>query len=185
MCLASEKVTDANRRSTDVRDLLKSMSTVTEIRTSDRHPYAGLFFILLSVALVGVSAGGEFYERHLNIMLFVAISAIVIFAIPLAATTIIAVMALTQCLFFQIHNPSITLGSVEAATLFFAAGIIATIVSRRTMTSLAQKTFLLELRDKSRVAELAAANARLELLARADPLIGIANRRWMMELLNR
>ncbi|MDE1993855.1 MAG: GGDEF domain-containing protein, partial [Rhizobiaceae bacterium] len=28
---------------------------------------AGLFLILLSVALVGVSAGGEFYERHLNI----------------------------------------------------------------------------------------------------------------------
>ena len=146
---------------------------------------AGLFFVLLSVALVGVTAGGEFYERHLNIMLFVAISAIIIFAIPLPATTIVAAMALGLYLFFQIHNPSITVGSVEAATLFFAAGIIATIVSRRTMTILAQKAFLLELRDRSRVAELAAANARLELLARTDPLTGIANRRWMMELLNR
>jgi hypothetical protein len=70
---------------------------------------AGLFFILLSVALVGVNAGGEFYERHLNIMLFVAISAIIIFAIPLAATMIIAVMALGLYLFFQVHNPSITI----------------------------------------------------------------------------
>ncbi len=146
---------------------------------------AGLFFILLSVALVGVTAGGEFYERHLNIMLFVAISAIIIFAIPLPATTTIAAMALGLYLFFQIHNPSITVGSVEAATLFFSAGIIATIVSRRTMTILAQKAFLLELRDRSRVTELASANARLELLARTDPLTGIANRRWMMELLNR
>lgn len=146
---------------------------------------AGLFFTLLSVALVGVNAGGEFYERHLNIMLFVAISAIIIFAIPLLATTTIAIMALGLYLFFQVHNPSITIGSVEAATLFFTAGIIATIVSRRTMTILAQKAFLLELRDRSRVAELAAANARLELLARTDPLTGIANRRWMMELLNR
>ena len=146
---------------------------------------ACLFFILLSVALVGVTAGGEFYERHLNIMLFVAISAIIIFAIPLPATTTIAAMALGLYLFFQIHNPSITVGSVEAATLFFTAGIVATIVSRRTMTILAQKAFLLELRDQSRVAELAAANARLELLARTDPLTGIANRRWMMELLNR
>ncbi|OWK21858.1 hypothetical protein AJ88_12460 [Mesorhizobium amorphae CCBAU 01583] len=34
---------------------------------------AGMFLILLSIALVGVSAGGEFYERHLNIMLFVAL----------------------------------------------------------------------------------------------------------------
>ncbi|WP_407046001.1 hypothetical protein [Mesorhizobium abyssinicae] len=31
---------------------------------------AGVFLILLSVALVGVSAGGEFYERQLNVMLF-------------------------------------------------------------------------------------------------------------------
>ncbi|NTJ66351.1 GGDEF domain-containing protein [Agrobacterium rhizogenes] len=146
---------------------------------------AGLFFILLSVALVGVNAGGEFYERHLNIMLFVAISAIIIFAIPLIATTIIAAMALGLYLFFQMRNPTIALGSSEAATLFFAAGIIATVVSRRTMTILAQKTFLLELRDKGRVAELAAANGRLELLARTDPLTGIANRRWMMELLSR
>lgn len=146
---------------------------------------AGMFFILLSVALVGVNAGGEFYERHLNIMLFVAISAIIIFAIPLLATTIIAAMALGLYLFFQIRNPAITLGSSEAATLFFTAGIMATVVSRRTITILAQKAFLLELRDKSRVAELAAANARLELLARTDPLTGIANRRWMMELLNR
>jgi hypothetical protein len=53
------------------------------------------------------------------------------------------------------------------------------------MTILAQKTFLLELRDQGRVSELAAANTRLELLARTDPLTGIANRRWMMELLNR
>ncbi|RUZ67204.1 GGDEF domain-containing protein, partial [Mesorhizobium sp. M7A.F.Ca.US.003.02.2.1] len=40
---------------------------------------AGMFLILLSVALVGASAGGEFYERQLNVMLFVAITAIIIF----------------------------------------------------------------------------------------------------------
>ncbi|WP_245423976.1 sensor domain-containing diguanylate cyclase [Methylovirgula sp. 4M-Z18] len=146
---------------------------------------AGMFFILLSVALVGVNAGGEFYERHLNIMLFVAVSAIIIFAIPMAATGIIAAMALGLYLFFQIRNPAMAMGSSEAATLFFTAGIVATMVSRRTITILAQKAFLLELRDKSRVAELADANARLELLARTDSLTGIANRRWMMEMLNR
>ncbi len=144
-----------------------------------------MFFILLSVALVGVNAGGEFYERHLNIMLFVAVSAIIIFAIPMAATGIIAAMALGLYLFFQIRNPAMAMGSSEAATLFFTAGIVATMVSRRTITILAQKAFLLELRDKSRVAELADANARLELLARTDSLTGIANRRWMMEMLNR
>ena len=51
------------------------------------------------------------------------------------------------------------------------------------MNILAQKTFLLDCRDQRRVAELADANARLERLARTDPLTGIANRRWMMETL--
>jgi diguanylate cyclase (GGDEF)-like protein len=146
---------------------------------------AGMFLILLSVALVGVSAGGEFYERHLNIMLFVAITAIIIFGVPLAWTATIAAFALGLYLILQLQNPGLAMGSAVAATLFFASGIIATVVARRTMTILAQKTFLLELRDQSRVAALADANARLERLAKTDPLTGIANRRWMMETLDR
>lgn len=145
---------------------------------------AGMFLILLSVALVGVSAGGEFYERHLNIMLFVATTAIIIFGIPLAWTITVASFALGLYLAFQLQNPSLEKGSAVAATLFFSSGIIATVVARRTMTILAQKTFLLEQRDRGRVAELADANAQLERLARTDPLTGIANRRWMMETLN-
>ncbi|MBB3355244.1 diguanylate cyclase (GGDEF)-like protein [Rhizobium sp. BK049] len=143
----------------------------------------GMFLILLSVGLVGVYAGGEFYERHLSIMLFVATSAITIFSVPLAWTIAIACYAL--CLYFilQWYNPLLEAGSVVAATLFFSCGIIATVVARRTMNILAQKTFLLDCRDQRRVAELADANARLERLARTDPLTGIANRRWMMETL--
>lgn len=146
---------------------------------------AGMFLILLSIALVGVSAGGEFYERHLNIMLFVAITAIIIFGIPLAWTVTIAALALGLYLAFQLQNPGIEFGSAVAATLFFASGIFATVAARRIMTILAQKTFLFELRDRRRVAELAEANDRLELLARTDPLTGIANRRWMTETLDR
>ncbi|MGX8012778.1 GGDEF domain-containing protein [Mesorhizobium sp. ORM8.1] len=145
---------------------------------------AGMFLILLSVALVGVSAGGEFYERHLNIMLFVAITAIIIFGIPLAWTVTIAALSLGLYLAFQLQNPAIGFGSAVAATLFFASGIFATVAARRIMTILAQKTFLFELRDRHRVAELAKANDRLELLAKTDPLTGIANRRWMTETLD-
>lgn len=144
----------------------------------------GMFLILLSVALVGVRAGGEYYERHLNIMLFVAISAIIIFSVRLSWTIAIAVLALVLYLVFQVRNPGLAGGSAVAATLFFASGIAATLVARRTMTLLAQKTFLLELRDKSRVSELADANARLQLLARTDALTGIANRRFMAEILD-
>nr|WP_310075231.1 GGDEF domain-containing protein [Phyllobacterium sp. 1468] len=145
---------------------------------------AGMFLILLSIALVGASAGGEFYERHLSIMLFVAITAIIIFAIPLSSTITIAGFSLGLYLVFQLQNPNLEIASSLDATLFFAIGIIATIVARRTMTILAQKTFLLELRDRRRVNQLAEANARLEHLARTDPLTGIANRRWMMETLD-
>ena len=64
-----------------------------------------MFLILLSVALVGVSAGGEFYERHLNIMLFVAITAIIIFSIPLAWTVTIAALALGLYLCLSAAEP--------------------------------------------------------------------------------
>ncbi|WP_181178367.1 diguanylate cyclase [Mesorhizobium sp. B4-1-3] len=144
----------------------------------------GMFLILLSIALVGVAAGGEFYERQLNVMLFVAITAIIIFGIPLVWTVTIAALALGLYLVFQVQNPAIEHGSAIDGTLFFASGIFATVAARRIMTILAQKTFLFELRDRRRVAELARANDRLELLANTDPLTGIANRRWMTETLD-
>jgi diguanylate cyclase (GGDEF)-like protein len=144
-----------------------------------------MFLILLSVALVGVSTGGEFYERHLTIMLFVAVSAIVIFPIPLTWASMIGAFGLGLYLVFQLRNPGIEAGSALAGTLFFASGVAATLVARRTATILAQKTFLLELRDRIRLSDLTDANARLETLARTDPLTGVANRRSMMETLDR
>lgn len=144
-----------------------------------------MLLILLSVTLVGVSTGGEFYERHLTIMLFVAVSAIVIFPIPLTWASMIGAFGLGLYLVFQLRNPGIEAGSALAGTLFFASGVAATIVARRTATILAQKTFLLELRDRIRLSDLTDANARLETLARTDPLTGVANRRSMMEKLDR
>ena len=146
---------------------------------------SGVFLILLSVALVGVNTGGEFYERHLTIMLFVAVTAIVIFPVPLGWAITIGGSALGIYLTFQLRNPGIEVGSALAGTLFFASGVVATVEARRTATILAHKTFLLELRDRSRLSDLTEINARLELLARTDPLTGVANRRSMMETLNR
>ncbi|MET3587874.1 hypothetical protein ABID21_004006 [Pseudorhizobium tarimense] len=61
-----------------------------------------------------------------------------------------------------------------ADALFFAAGVFATVAARQTVNILAYKTFLLVLRDRMRLDELTEANARLELLARTDPLTAIA-----------
>lgn len=147
--------------------------------------HLGVFLILLSVALVGVSSGGEYYERHITIMLFVAVTAIIIFPIPIEWSISIAIFAIGLYLVFQLQNQDIAPGNAIAGALFFASGIAATVVARRTANILAHKTFLLELRDRARLAELTDANARLELLARTDPLTGIANRRWMVETLKR
>ncbi|MCT7664064.1 sensor domain-containing diguanylate cyclase [Shinella kummerowiae] len=147
--------------------------------------HLGVFLILLSVALVGVAAAGEYYERHLTIMLFVAASAIIIFPVPLEWTISIVLAAIGLFLVLQLQNPHVSQGSALAGTHFFASGVGATVVARRTANILSHKTFLLELRDRARLADLTDANGRLELLARTDALTGIANRRWMMEALHR
>ena len=146
---------------------------------------SGMFFILLAVGLMGVAGGGEFYERYLNVMLFVALTGIIIFNVPFAQTVTLAVVALGQYFLFQMQNPTVEIRSTLSAFLFFASGIGATVVARRTMTILAQKSFLLELRDRRRLVELGEANDRLERLSKTDPLTGVANRRWMTEVLER
>lgn len=138
---------------------------------------AGMFVILLAVAMMGHLAGGEFQERYLSIMLFVAVTAVIIFNVPQWVTYVIAGMGLTLYLLFQLAHSDIGIASAFSAFLFFASGVTSTVVARRTMSILAHRTFLLELRDARRVAELASTNAKLERLSRTDPLTGLSNRR--------
>lgn len=144
---------------------------------------AGVFVILLSVALMGVAAGGEFQERYLSIMLFVAVAAIIIFNVPAWVTRTIAAGSLLLYLAFQLAQPTVSTSGAISAFLFFASGVTATVVARRTATILAQRTFLLELRDARRADELERSNARLQELSRTDPLTGLPNRRHIGEIL--
>lgn len=54
-------------------------------------------------------------------------------------------------------------------------------MARRTMNILAQKSFLLELRDRRHMVELAQTNQRLQRLSRIDGLTGAANRHFLRE----
>lgn len=141
----------------------------------------GMLVILVSVCWMGVAAGEALLDRYLHIMLFVAITAIVIFSVPFIQTVAIAVMAMALYLGFQFTFADADPGIALAGFLFFGSGVGATVFARRTMNILAHKSFLFELRDRQRLAELAETNRRLERLSKIDGLTGAANRHLMRE----
>lgn len=144
-----------------------------------------MLFMLFGIGLMGVAAGGELYERFLNVMVFTAITGIIIFAVPMRHTVALAAIVLSLYLLLQLQNPLVEARSALSGFFFYFCGVSATVVARRTATILAQKSFLLELRDRRHVAELAEANHRLDELSKLDPLTGVANRRWMRELVGK
>src|SRR5581483_1512500 len=69
--------------------------------------------------------------------------------------------------------------------MFYAIGIYAATIARKTQAILAKKSFLLSLRNQYRSAALKSANDRLEILATHDPLTGLGNRRSSTGLIER
>ena len=145
---------------------------------------AALVVILGAVGMMGVAAGGEFHERYLSVMLFVAVSAIIIFNVSMAVPILLAGAAMVIYLVLQLLNPALTASSAISAFLFFSSGVAAMVVARHTITILAHRTFLLELRDAGRARELIEMNGRLDALSKTDPLTGLPNRRSMDEILS-
>lgn len=144
---------------------------------------AGMAVILLSVAWMGVVGGEALLERYLTIMLFVAITGIIIFNVPLSQSVAIAVIAMAIYLIFQLGGLQVDTKITLSGFFFYASGVGATVLARRTMNILAQQSFLLELRDRRHMTELARANRRLERLSLIDGLTGAANRHQMDERL--
>lgn len=142
----------------------------------------GMFFILLSVCLMGLAAGGAWHERYLYVMVFVGIAGIATFSISMPQIWGIAISCLGLYLLFQLKNPLLEPLEALSTFFFFASGVTAVVVGRQTMTVLAMKSFLLELRAAARLEALTQANERLDRLSKVDPLTGAANRRWMSEL---
>ena len=141
--------------------------------------------VMIAYGLLAVAAGGSDYERFLTCIMYVNTIAIVVFNVDYVWT--LALMACSTMIFFgfEIFNPAIDLEEALGTTIFYAMGIYAATIARKTQSILAKKAFLLSLRNQYRSDALKSANHQLEILATRDPLTGLGNRRSATDLIEK
>jgi diguanylate cyclase (GGDEF)-like protein len=136
-----------------------------------------MFSVTIAYGCLAVASGGADYERLLTCVVFVNAIAIFVFNISHRWSLVLMTSAIGNFFGFEILNSAVSSREAMGTTIFYAMGIFAVTMARRTQSILAQKTFLMSLRDQYRSAKLKDANRRLEILARCDSLTGLANRR--------
>ncbi len=141
--------------------------------------------VMISYGFLAVAAGGSDYERFLTCILYVNTIAIVVFSVDYVWT--LALMVCSTAIFFgfEIFNPAIDLKEAIGTSVFYAMGIYAATIARKTQSILAQKAFLMSLRSQYRSDALKSANHQLEILATCDPLTGLGNRRSATDHIDR
>jgi diguanylate cyclase (GGDEF)-like protein len=151
----------------------------------------GLSLVLLMVSVtivygfLAVATGGRDYERLLTCIMYVNTVAIVVFNLDYLWTLSLMICAIGNFFGFEIFNPAASTQEAIGTTIFYAMGIFAATMARKTQSILARKTFLMSLRDQYRRAKLKDANRQLEILATCDPLTGLANRRSAEQLIEK
>jgi diguanylate cyclase (GGDEF)-like protein len=154
-------------------------------------PVEGLSLLLLMIGVMiaygtlAVAAGGTDYERFLTCIMYVNTVAIVVFNVDYVWTLALMVFSTSTFFGFEIFNPAIDLKEAIGTSVFYAMGIFASTIARKTQSILAQKAFLMSLRSQFRSDALKSANHQLEILATCDPLTGLGNRRSATDLIER
>jgi len=141
--------------------------------------------VMIAYGVLAVVAGGGNYERFLICIMYVNTIAIVVFNVGHAWSLCLMVCSTGMFFGFEIFNPAINPKEAIGTTVFFAMGIYAAAVARKTQSILGQKAFLLSLRNEYRSEALKRANHQLEILATRDPLTGLGNRRSATDLIER
>ena len=141
--------------------------------------------VMFAYGALAIAAGGSDYERFLICIMYVSTIAIVVFNVDYAWT--LALMLCSAGIFFgfEIFNPATDLKEAVGTSVFFATGIYAATIARKTQSILGKKAFLLSLRNQYRSDALRSANHQLEILATRDPLTGLGNRRSATDLIER
>jgi diguanylate cyclase (GGDEF)-like protein len=141
--------------------------------------------VMLAYGFLAVTAGGSDYERFLTCILYVDTIAIVVFNVEYVWTLALMVCSTTIFFCFEVHNPAINFEEAIGTAVFYAMGIYAATIARKTQSILGQKAFLLSLRNQYRSDALKSANHQLEILATRDPLTGLGNRRSATDRIDR
>jgi diguanylate cyclase (GGDEF)-like protein len=141
--------------------------------------------VMIAYGFLAVTAGGTDYERFLTCIMYVNTVAIVVFNVDYVWT--LALMVCSTAIFFgfELFNPAIDLKEAIGTSVFYAMGIYAATVARKTQSILGQKAFLMSLRSQFRSDALKRANHQLEILATRDPLTGLGNRRSATDLIGK
>jgi diguanylate cyclase (GGDEF)-like protein len=133
--------------------------------------------IMIAYGSLAVDAGGVDYERYLFCIMYVNTIAIVVFNVEYVWSLSLMVCSTAIFFGFEVFNPAISHQEAIGTSVFYAMGMYASTIARKTQTLLGKKTYLMSLRDAYRSAALKQANDQLEVLATRDPLTGLANRR--------
>ena len=141
--------------------------------------------VMLAYGLLAVAAGGAGYERILISVMFVNTIALVVLNVDYIWTLSLMVSSAAIFFGFEIFNPQIELKEAIGTSIFYAIGMYAATIARKTQSILGQKAFLMSLRNQYRSDALQSANHQLEILATRDPLTGLANRRSATDLIDR
>ena len=139
--------------------------------------------VMLAYGVLAVAAGGSDYERFLTCIMYVNTIAIVVFNIDYVWSLSLMICSTAIFFGFEIFNPAIDLKEAIGTSIFYAMGIYAATIARKTQSILAQKAFLMSLRNQYRSDALKSANHQLEILATCDPLTGLGNRRSATDLI--
>ncbi|MBR1209595.1 GGDEF domain-containing protein [Bradyrhizobium sp. JYMT SZCCT0180] len=140
--------------------------------------------VMIAYGFLAVAAGGN-YERFLTCIMYVNTIAIVVFSVDYLWTLSLMICSIGIFFGFEIFNPVIESKEAVGTSIFYAMGMYAATIARKTQSILGQKAFLLSLRNQYRSDALRRANHQLEILATRDPLTGLGNRRSATDLIDR
>jgi len=140
--------------------------------------------VMIAYGFLAVAAGGN-YERFLTCIMYVNTIAIVVFSVDYLWTLSLMICSIGIFFGFEIFNPAIESKEAIGTSIFYAMGMYAATIARKTQSILGQKAFLLSLRNQYRSDALRRANHQLEILATRDPLTGLGNRRSATDLIDR